>query len=76
MFEGRVLLAPGVFLTKQRQEVWRRLAESETTKGIAMDMNISTKTVEYHRMQLMHQLSKYSYADLTREAIAAGLIDP
>lgn len=75
MFEGHVLVAAGQFLSKRQQDVWRLCALSETTKGIALAMKLSTKTVEYHRARLMSRLGKYDYAALTREAIAVGLID-
>jgi len=75
MFEGHVLLGPGEFLSQRQQDIWRQLALSETTKAIALAMNLKPKTVEYHRVCLQRRLGAGNVALLTREAIATGLIE-
>jgi DNA-binding NarL/FixJ family response regulator len=50
------------------------IAESETTKGMALRLGISTKTVEGHRIQLMRRLKIFDTAGLTRESIKTGLV--
>lgn len=56
------------------REVWQLLAESETTKGIALILNVSAKTIEYHRCVLCQLLGTHSIALITRAAVAAKLI--
>ena len=63
-----------VSLSRRQTAVWRELAMSETTKGIALKLGISAKTVEYHRAKLMARLHIFDIAGLTREAIKIGLI--
>jgi DNA-binding NarL/FixJ family response regulator len=43
--------------SSRQAEVLRLLAEGKTTKQIALDLNISVKTVESHRAQLIERLS-------------------
>ena len=44
-------------LTARQREVLQLMAEGETTKGIAMILKLSNKTVEYHRAKLMECLN-------------------
>ena len=62
-------------LTPRQRETLRLIAEGLTTKQIARDLNISVKTVETHRAQLMERLDIHDVAGLTRYAIVVGLID-
>jgi DNA-binding CsgD family transcriptional regulator len=55
-------------------EVWKMIASSVTTKSMAEKLGCSPKTVEYHRVQLMHRLGIFDVAGLTREAIKRGLV--
>ena len=61
-------------LTQRQGQVLRMLAGGRTTKGIARDLQISTKTVETHRAQLMERLGIYDVASLVRFAVRNGLI--
>jgi DNA-binding NarL/FixJ family response regulator len=60
-------------LTPREREVLRMVADGNSIKEIAMLLNLSTKTVEAHRRQLMEKLHTESIADLTKIAIRAGL---
>ena len=60
-------------ITVRETEVLRRLAEGQTTKSIAEQLYISTRTVEAHRWQLMRKLHIRSIAALTKYAIRQGL---
>ena len=51
------------------------VAQGLTTKAIARDLNISVKTVETHRTQLMDRLDIHDIAGLVRYAIRIGLIE-
>ena len=62
-------------LTPRQREVLQLVAEGNTVKEIATALEISPKTVEFHKTQLMEQLDLHTTADLTRYAIAHGLIE-
>lgn len=71
------LSAPGSsafsVLTAREREVLQLMAEGKSTSQIAEYLNISIKTVETHRQQLMHKLGIHSVAELTKYAIREGL---
>jgi DNA-binding NarL/FixJ family response regulator len=61
-------------LSPRQREVLRLIAEGRTTKQIAQELEISVKTVETHRAQLMERLGIHDVAGLVRYAIIVGLI--
>jgi DNA-binding NarL/FixJ family response regulator len=61
-------------LTTRQREVLRLIAEGFTTKEIAQQLNISAKTVDAHRTQLMRELNIHDIAGLVRYAIRIGLV--
>lgn len=61
-------------LTLRQREILQLIAEGNTTQEIANRLNISVKTVETHRMQLMERLDIHDIAGLVRYAIRTGLI--
>lgn len=63
-------------LTRRQREVLRLIGAGNTTKQIADELQISIKTVEFHRKQLMKVLGARRLADLVRCSIRAGLIQP
>ena len=60
-------------LTKREREVLQLVAEGLATKEIAERLNVSVKTVETHRRQVMEKLNIHSVAALTKYAIREGL---
>jgi DNA-binding NarL/FixJ family response regulator len=62
-------------LSPRQREVLRLIAEGRTTKQIAQLLEISVKTVETHRAQLMDRLDIRDVAGLVRYAITVGLIE-
>ena len=62
-------------LSPRQREVLRLIAEGRTTKQIAQTLEISVKTVETHRSQLMERLDIHDVAGLVRYAIIVGVID-
>jgi DNA-binding NarL/FixJ family response regulator len=62
-------------LSPRQREVLRMIAEGRTTKQIAQLLEISVKTVETHRSQLMERLDIHDVAGLVRYAISVGLIN-
>lgn len=61
-------------LTPRQREILQLIAERHSTKDIAGILNISIKTVETHRSQLMERLSIHDVPGLVRFAIRAGLV--
>jgi DNA-binding NarL/FixJ family response regulator len=61
-------------LTLRQREILQLIAEGHTTQEIAQKLDISVKTVETHRMQLMDRLDIHDVAGLVRFAIRVGLI--
>jgi DNA-binding NarL/FixJ family response regulator len=66
---------PVVKLTSREIEVLQLIAEGGANKQIASELNISIKTVEKHRQNLMDKLRIHDTASLTRYAISSGVID-
>lgn len=63
-------------LTQRQREVLQLIAEGHTTKAIAKDLDISVKTAEAYRGELMKALDIHDIASLTRYAIRSGLVSP
>lgn len=62
-------------LTAREREILQLIAESYSTKEVARKLNISVKTAENHRTNLMKKLDLHDVASLTRYAIQHGLIE-
>ena len=69
-----VHLNPLSRLSHRQTQVLQLIAESKTTKQIALELNISVKTVECHRAQLMDRLEIHDVPGLVRFAIKSGLV--
>ena len=65
---------PADALTPRQREVLQLIAEGQSTKEIARRLDLSVKTVETHRTQLMKQLDIHEVAGLVRYAIREGLV--
>lgn len=61
-------------LTSRQREVLQLIAEGHTSRHISESLNISRKTVEFHKSALMTTLGLHSTADLVRYAIAHGIV--
>jgi len=61
-------------LTARQREVLQLIAEGRTTQEIANLLNVSVKTIETHRTQLMQRLDIHDIAGLVRYAIRMGII--
>ena len=60
-------------LTPRERQVLQLVAEGRTTKEIAAGLNLSVKTVEVYRSQIMDKLQIHSIAGLTKFAVHEGL---
>ena len=67
--------APNVELTQREAEVLQLIAEGYANKQIAAELNLSVKTVEKHRQQVMQKLDIHNIAGLVRHAAAKGIIE-
>jgi DNA-binding NarL/FixJ family response regulator len=63
-------------LTARQREVLRLVAGGKSTKEIAFLLNLSVKTVETHRAQIMERLGIRDVAGLVRYALRTGLVPP
>ncbi len=61
-------------LTPRQREVLQLVAEGKSTKEISATLNISIKTVEFHRNNIMDELGVRTIAELTRYAVSRGII--
>jgi DNA-binding NarL/FixJ family response regulator len=68
------LCEPADPLTGRQREILQMLAEGKTTKEIAFALNLSIKTAEAHRCQIMNRLDIHDLPGLVRYALRAGLI--
>jgi len=60
-------------LTPREREVVQLLAEGKTSKEVAVALNLSVKTAETHRTNIMRKLDLHSVADLTLYALRNGI---
>jgi len=65
--------AAGWPLTQREREVLRQVADGHAMKQIAVHLDLSVKTVETHRRQIMDKLGLHSVAELTKYAIRQGI---
>lgn len=60
-------------LTPRQREILQLIAEGHSTREIAAKLDLSAKTIETHRAQLMSRLDIHDVAGLVRYAIRAGV---
>ncbi len=63
-------------LTGREREVLTLIADSKTTKEIAVILGVSAKTADSHRTKIMEKLGIHSTAGLVRYAIRVGMVEP
>ena len=64
----------GTVLTAREQEVIRLLAEGRTVREVALELSLSVKTIEAHKLNLMRKLDIHNRASLIEYATQRGLI--
>ena len=72
--QATVRQRPVAALTPRQREVLQLIAEGKGTKDIATLLNISVKTVEFHKSRIMDELDLHSTAELTKYAVVEGLV--
>jgi DNA-binding NarL/FixJ family response regulator len=63
-------------LSAREREVLQLLAEGKSMKEVAALLDISPRTVEFHKYRIMELLRVKSNAELVQQAIKLGLIAP
>jgi DNA-binding NarL/FixJ family response regulator len=66
---------PDTSLSDRERQVLQLVAEGRTSKEIASILNISVKTTESHRSNIMDKLNIHDTAGLVRYAIRNGIIE-
>ena len=72
---GPAAQEPRDALTERESEVLRWIARGSSNKDIAAELNISVKTVEYHKARSSAKLNLRSRADIVRYAISQGWME-
>jgi len=70
----RASLSAAPSLTVREREVLQSIAEGRSTKEIADSLNLSVKTVETHRRNILEKLNLRNTAELTLYAVREGII--
>jgi DNA-binding NarL/FixJ family response regulator len=66
---------PIASLTPRQREVLQLLAEGRSAKEVSSSLSISTRTVEFHKYQIMETLDLHTNAELIHFAIKHGLVE-
>lgn len=63
-------------LTAREREIVQLLAEGKSNKEVATSLNISIKTAETHRTNIMNKLDVRSITELVRYAVRNNIVEP
>jgi len=61
-------------LTSRQREVLQLIAEGKSPKEIAAILNVSPRTVEFHKYRIMEAVGAKTIAELTRYAVTHGIV--
>jgi DNA-binding NarL/FixJ family response regulator len=61
-------------VTARERQVLTRIASGHSNKAVARELNLSVKTIEKHRANLMRKLALHNAADITRFALSHYLV--
>ena len=73
--EGTAASLPGDQLTAREREIVQLLAEGKTSKEVASTLNISAKTAETHRANIMKKMEFHSVGQIVRYAVRNQIIE-
>ena len=68
--------APAARLTPREREVLQLIAEGMSVKEVGASLNLSPRTVEFHRYNVTDKLGLKTVAELTRYAVKHGIVSP
>ena len=63
-------------LSRRQQQILEMVAEDLTNKEIANQLGVSSRTVEFHRINIKERLGVKGVAGMIRYAIRTGLLAP
>jgi DNA-binding NarL/FixJ family response regulator len=63
-------------LSEREQQIFRLVAEGNSTNRIAEILSVSPKTVEKHRTNVMKKMGLKDRLELVKQAIRLGIVDP
>ncbi len=66
----------GTRLTPRQREIVQLLAEGKSSKEVAVALDLSVKTAETHRANIMRKLDCHSVSEVVRYAIRNKIIEP
>jgi len=69
----RIAESPLEALTERERQVLQLIGEGKNTKQIALELHVSTKTIEANRHKIMEKLDAHSVAELVKIAVLGGL---
>ena len=61
-------------ISPRQREILQLLAEGKSGKEIASILNISARTVEFHKYRMMEQLNINTSAELVQYAVKHGIV--
>lgn len=61
-------------LTSREREVLKLITQGKANKDVADELNVSIKTIDHHRQNIVEKLNIHDIATLTRYAVGAGII--
>jgi DNA-binding CsgD family transcriptional regulator len=65
----------GLRLTARQNEILQLLVECKSSRAVGAALNITVKTAETHRANIMRRLDCHSVSDLVRYAVRNHIID-
>jgi DNA-binding NarL/FixJ family response regulator len=63
-------------LTSREREVLQLLAEGKSSKEVAVSLDVSVRTAETHRVNIMRKVDAHSVSELVRYAVKNQIIEP
>jgi len=72
--ESKAPPPPALGITAREREVLAMIANGQSNKHMAVTLDLSIKTIEKHRANLMRKLGFRNLADVTRFALENGIL--
>jgi len=67
-------LDPFLALTGREREVLQKIAGGGTSKQLGRELNVSSRTIEFHRANIMRKLGLHSQQELLRYCLRTGIL--
>ena len=73
--ESKAPPPPAIGITAREREILAMIANGQSNKCMAMTLDLSVKTIEKHRANLMRKLGFRNLAEVTRFALESGILE-